>query len=374
MGEKEALQLDEGYVLRYMQIVTPARVCLFGDHQDYLGLPIIACAINRYMTLEAFPNSKGHFAIHLPDIQSKRIIHFEDDEKTQSAPPDFFLTAMKVVKRYGCKPFSGYDITITSDIPINAGVSSSSALVVSWVHFLLKAFGASQEPNSEFIAQLAYEAEVLEPKSPGGKMDQYSISLGELIYLETGGTLYFELFHNSLASMILVESGIAKETLGTLSHVRSNTQQAVKFAEECDPSFEISQSGVQQVRDLSDNIPKELRPYLIAAVENHQITKQALDEFRKTNWNIPKLGALMFSHHKILKERLQVSHPDIDAYLEVAMKEGAYGGKIVGSGGGGCAVILTSPEKKEATITALLQCGAKAAYEIEISVGTYARD
>ena len=28
---------------------SPARVCLFGDHQDYLGLPVIAGTIDRFM-------------------------------------------------------------------------------------------------------------------------------------------------------------------------------------------------------------------------------------------------------------------------------------------------------------------------------------
>ena len=33
----------------------PGRICLFGDHQDYLGLPIIACAINRFVEVSIFP-------------------------------------------------------------------------------------------------------------------------------------------------------------------------------------------------------------------------------------------------------------------------------------------------------------------------------
>ena len=31
----------------------PARVCLFGDHQDYLNLPVIACAIDRFIEIKA---------------------------------------------------------------------------------------------------------------------------------------------------------------------------------------------------------------------------------------------------------------------------------------------------------------------------------
>ena len=38
--------------------IAPARICLFGDHQDYLGLPIIACAIDKYITLTAKQNDE----------------------------------------------------------------------------------------------------------------------------------------------------------------------------------------------------------------------------------------------------------------------------------------------------------------------------
>ena len=36
-----------------LTISAPGRICLFGDHQDYLGLPVIACAIDRQVILTA---------------------------------------------------------------------------------------------------------------------------------------------------------------------------------------------------------------------------------------------------------------------------------------------------------------------------------
>ena len=39
----------------------PGRVCLFGDHQDYLELPVIACAIDRMMQIDAEENGKRSF-------------------------------------------------------------------------------------------------------------------------------------------------------------------------------------------------------------------------------------------------------------------------------------------------------------------------
>jgi len=123
--------------------IAPGRTCLFGDHQDYLGLPIIACAIDRYIRLTAFENGLKILDIKMPDIKKQRIINI-DEEIVNLEKNDHILSSLKALRRYGCIPDKGYDITITGNLPINAGVSSSSAIVVAWVNFLLKAFGANK--------------------------------------------------------------------------------------------------------------------------------------------------------------------------------------------------------------------------------------
>ncbi|MBT7422666.1 MAG: galactokinase family protein, partial [Candidatus Marinimicrobia bacterium] len=34
-----------------MEVTTPGRICLFGEHQDYLGLPVIAMAISLRISI-----------------------------------------------------------------------------------------------------------------------------------------------------------------------------------------------------------------------------------------------------------------------------------------------------------------------------------
>ena len=50
------------------------RTCLFGDHQDYLGLPVIACAINRNIKLTAVQNDMQVFKLIMNDINQVRVI------------------------------------------------------------------------------------------------------------------------------------------------------------------------------------------------------------------------------------------------------------------------------------------------------------
>ena len=77
--------------------IAPGRTCLFGDHQDYLGLPIIACAISRNIKLTAVENGSRIFNINKPDINVKREINI-DDEINEIEKGDHLLYALKVLK------------------------------------------------------------------------------------------------------------------------------------------------------------------------------------------------------------------------------------------------------------------------------------
>ena len=51
-----------------IRIRAPGRICLFGEHQDYLNYPVIAMAISKYIYLEAKRLVEPFLIIELPDI------------------------------------------------------------------------------------------------------------------------------------------------------------------------------------------------------------------------------------------------------------------------------------------------------------------
>ena len=82
-------------------VQAPGRTCLFGDHQDYLGLPVIACAINRHIVLRAKKNALGKFCIDKPDIGEYRVIDLDSkievvEKRTISWPQLRFCNPMDV--------------------------------------------------------------------------------------------------------------------------------------------------------------------------------------------------------------------------------------------------------------------------------------
>ena len=220
-------------------VKAPARVCLFGDHQDYLELPVIACAIDKYIELKGVQNTSREFRFDMPDLSSTRSFPI-DESFDHLQKEDHIAAALRVLRRYDCIPTLGYDITIQGTIPINAGLSSSSAVVVAWIRFLLKAFGSSQEITNEFVARIAHEAEVLEHGAPGGKMDQYSIAIGGIIYMETDDSNHLEKFQKSIQGLIVAESGIPKDTVGLLGDRKNKALESINIVKKAFPDLKRS--------------------------------------------------------------------------------------------------------------------------------------
>lgn len=350
-----------------ISILSPGRICLFGDHQDYLELPVIACAIDRYIRLRATPNNRSVFHILMPDLEIERTINYTIEE-VSTDKRDYFLSALRVLKRKGIEPNRGYDISISGNIPINAGLSSSSALVAAWVLFLHEAFANTTTVNSEQIARHTYEAEVLEYGEPGGLMDQYTISLGNVLMIDTRQPVRFETLSNNLKGLVIGESGIPKETLGVLSELRTKALESIDWVRLAFPGFSIQNCTIKEANKFVKTVPDDLKPYFLAAVENHHITRLAIDEFKKRNLNLEIIGKLMTQHHNILRDKLGVTVPKIDRMIKAALDAGAFGAKIVGSGGGGCIVALCPKERKDAVIEALENVDAHA-YKVSVDEG-----
>ena len=348
--------------------IAPGRTCLFGDHQDYLELPIIACAISRYIRLTAIDNLSNLLYIKKPDINKERTINIYETFDSISQG-DHLLAALKVLRTYGCIPNRGFDITISGNLPINAGTSSSSAVIISWIQFLLEAYGCDQLVTKEFISRVAYEAEVVEQGSPGGKMDQYSIGLGEILYLETGDELEYEIIDREIEGLIIGESGLPKKTIGVLKELKEKAWLAIHKVLEKDKAFDIRKAKIEDMNSYLNMVPDKLSPYLYAAISNHDITQRALKELKKENLDFFKIGKLMNEHHQILRDVLKITVPKIDNMINAALNSGAYGAKIVGSGRGGSIVVLAPKEKEQKVIEAIMKAGGKNAYKVSVDKG-----
>lgn len=337
----------------------PARICLFGDHQDYLGLPIIACAINRFIEVRGKENGSKQLNVSMPDTKSNVVVNLEGEGN------GFLDLGLKVLRRHGLQVDRGFDVEVSGNIPINAGLSSSSALMVAWMRFLIEAYSTLQSTDDITLAKLAYEAEVLEQNGSGGKMDQFAISLGGIIYLDTV-TDQVECINADLTGLIVGVSGQAKDTQGTLGSLKYKAHTAIEQVKKSNSTFNLLLAGEAEIEENLEFVDAQLSPYFEAAIVNHLITQKAKKELLKSTIDRQRIGALMNEHHAILKEKLGITTPRIDAMIDAARNAGALGTKIVGSGGGGCIVALSLSDKEAEIQEAMLSAGAVDAFSVDV--------
>ena len=192
-------------------VSTPGRLCLFGEHQDYLNLPVIPCAISLRIFLKGRSRTGTTINLVLPDISSK--IKFNLDRPIlYVSKRDYFRSSVNVLRQAGFTFSHGFDCTVKGDIPVNAGTSSSSALVGTWINFLAFMSDQGLTLSPEEISRFSFQAEVMEFGEPGGMMDHYCTSYGGVIYLEFHPVVRVERLRNRLGRFVLGHSAEAKNT------------------------------------------------------------------------------------------------------------------------------------------------------------------
>lgn len=336
-----------------IKISTPGRICLFGEHQDYLGLPVIACAITKRISIEASRRDDRRIVVNMPDIDA--VEEFRLDEPiTYSAPRDYLKSSVKVLLRGGFSFSRGINAEIRSDIPINAGASSSSAMTVGWIHCLARLSDRAEESPPEKIAEYAHAAEVLEFGEPGGMMDHYTTALGGVIHLESHPRIRIERLPCCPGAFVVGNSGEPKDTKYILARVKLGVLDIVEKMRRRDRSFSLQGFSRGELGSLKDTLSGEELALLDGTLANRDITREARKELLKSRPDGRRIGTLLNEHQGILRDILKISTPKIDAMIRAALDAGAAGAKINGSGGGGTMFAL-APVDPERVLEAVLK-------------------
>ncbi len=336
----------------------PGRLCLFGEHQDFLGLPVIALAMTREITFTGVRRSDRLFRLNLPDVDDQ-----DEFDPTGELPyrnkRDYLRSAVNVLRRAGLTIHAGYDIEVRGNIPINAGCGSSSSMLIAWIGFLIASQDESFPSDPATIARLGHRAEVLEFKEPGGMMDHYTSALGGLLHIRTEGEIECTRLPADLNGFVLGDSFTPKDTTTTLARSRQAMAEAVEVIEREIPGFGIHTTSLEEARQVFDRLEQRGREMLEGNMINRDICREGLALLQAAEPDTEQLGRLLLEHHRELSRNIQVSTGKIDRMVEAAREAGALGAKVNGSGGGGC-MFAFAPGCEEAVAEAIRSAGGEA--------------
>ncbi len=352
--------------IKKLKVSAPGRINLFGEHQDYLNLPVITAAINLRIEIEGIKRSDKKFNFNLPDLNETDSFSFDGPVKYVKER-DYLRSAFNVLVRQNVQIPAGYDCTIRGKIPINSGTSSSSAMIVAWIKFLLTIAKDKRADNPMDIARLAHQAEVLEFNEPGGMMDHYATSLGGVLFIEFKDPVKVEKLRSNLGSFVLGDSLEPKDTKKILSWVKGGIFEILTNLKNNGIDINLEKTQYAEIQDYLNDFPRQQITLIEGALANRDITLAAYKLFHQKKIDVERLGFLLNECQTILREKLNISTPKLDRMISAAVDVGATGGKLNGSGGGGC-MFVCAPVYPEKAARAIENAGGKA-YTIKVDEG-----
>lgn len=349
-----------------VKAIAPGRVNLIGEHTDYNEGFVLPAAIDYAVTVEATPLKERYITAvseGFGGIETFSLHRLEKD-----AGKIRWVDYLKGVCRAFAKAghhLSGAHLSISSRIPVGAGLSSSAAFEVAAAAALASVSGLQLAPLE--LALLCWQAENEFVGVRCGVMDQFAAALsrkGFALLLDCR-TLEYEYIPLTLKQcrILIVDSRVPRNLAASEYNRRR---------EECETAVgQLAKLLGRPLRSLRDVNRTEIGRVggwltdLLArrsryVVEENERVLAAAAELRVGN--LQEYGRLMGLSHAGLRDLYQVSCPELDLIVETAVRSpDVLGARMTGAGFGGCAIVLLKNEAiaeiKQRLGEAFARCG-----------------
>jgi galactokinase len=328
----------------------PGRVNLIGEHTDYnagLVLPV------------ALPHATYAAARRRPDDVVRIASRQRDDawEGTLATlgPGEAdgwvgYAAGVLWALREAGHDLPGLDLLVDSRVPVGAGLSSSAALECSVGVAALDLLGVelTEKVRDELVAA-AIRAETEVVGAPTGGMDQTVAMHGEegaalLIDFESGETRAVPL-DLSAHTLVVTDTRVSHElTDGGYGSRRADCEAA---AGELGVTT-LREATLEAVEAIADERVRRRARHVVTEIQRVSEVVRALGE---GDW--ADVGRLFDASHRSMRDDFEISCPELDAAVAVAVQSGALAARMTGGGFGGSSVAVVPDERVEAVMRAI---------------------
>ncbi len=280
---------------------TPFRVSFCGGGSDIADFYrehegcVLSTSINRYM----------YISIHPFFDENKTALKYSKTEIVNDLDDIQHTIFKRVLKDMGIE---GVEITSTADVPSGTGLGSSSAFTVGLLHSLY--CYKEKYVSKEKLAEEACDIEINRLGNPIGKQDQYAAACGGLNFIT------FRKDDTVGVEPIIINPETRQELQNNICiYFTGLTHDANKILAE-------------QKKNISN---ADKTQNLIKMCDLARAMKKSLEEDELSDF-----GKILDEGWQRKKELASgIADARIDAMYDVAMANGASGGKLLGAGGGG---------------------------------------
>jgi galactokinase len=330
----------------------PGRVNLIGEHTDYNDGFVMPVAI-QYRA-EIFASPRDDQEIHLVSADFDGHVSFilggkiPFDKKNRWSNYERGVIDQYIRRRESLK---GANLLIRGNVPIGAGLSSSAAIEMATAA-ALKALNSIDISMVDMI-RLCQAAENQFVGMKCGIMDQFISGMGRagMALLLDCRSLGFEQvpFPADKYSVMIMNTKVKRELTGTeYNERRSQCEEGVRLLQGKLP-------GIKALRDVTIEDFQKNRSILPGLVQkrcSHVIHENArVKQFADAliQQNAMSFGKLMLESHNDLRDLYEVSCPELNLMVELAMRvSDVAGARMTGAGFGGCVIAIVEKGREQA--------------------------
>jgi galactokinase len=324
-----------GGVLRFR---APGRVNLIGEHVDYAGGLALPVALEQGVELQGTSTDDGVVRLASAAFSGAAVVDLSDIEADQKGWARFVAAVVAELVDYGIR-VRGFAGELTSDLPAGSGLSSSAALEVCVAGAL--AHEAGVELAGMELALLAQRAEN-RSGIPCGIMDQAASALGRR---DHAVLLDCATLDNRLVPMpdgiaiAVVGSGVRRRLAETgYAERRREVEHVLALVSEEERSH--GEEVALRAGRAAGLDERELRRLRHVVTESERVRAVVREFERPEGPDLDELGRLFAAGHASLRDDFEVSVPEIDLLVDIAVEEGAIAARMTGGGFGGSIVAL----------------------------------
>ena len=340
----------------------PGRVELLGNHTDYNGGLVLAAAIDRSTVAVGRLRPGRSARVRSADLDRTDTFAIDAIEPDEPGAWVRYVrgVAWALAEHFG--PFaSGFDLALSGDVPLGAGLSSSASLQAASALLLLQLGTIGPDPGRldddarMALAHLLRRSENAFVGVSSGLLDQFTALFGRAGHALLLDCLSLDDERLSLGepapAIVVCDSKTSRRLAdGMYNRRRAECESVVDFfrdrkgPEAVRLLRDVSLGELEAAWDQLDPIGRKRARHVLTENERVRLGAEALREGEPAAF-----GRLISASHASSRDDFENSAPALDALIEAA--EGApgfLGGKLSGAGWAGCTVNLVQADQADA--------------------------
>lgn len=324
----------------------PGRIEFLGNHLDYNGGQVLGAAIDGIVCALVMPREERKirlFSESFEDAVVETSLNDLSKRVGEESWANYPLAILWALQEKRLAPSSGFNLVLTTDLPLSAGLSSSAAVELATALALLQLDQHTLEKID--LARLCRRAENEFVGVPCGILDQGVSAHGEedrLVLIDCLKEGFSTLPFPENTCLWIFDTGIKHDLVDSLYSTRhAECSQALEVLRQEQPNLPcLAAASTETLASVS--LPETISKRARHVIEEAARVAEAVTLLKK-NEGVAKIGELLFASHASSRDLFENSCPELDFLVDdLSERAGVLGARLTGGGFGGAVLAWTN--------------------------------